>query len=286
MGDTHQPGDGRQPSQRAGGDGGWLISRRSVLAGGSLLALASVAGLDLAACTSSAAPYKALTDHERAVVEAATARLIPGPSDDPTEAGHPGAREAGVASYIDGLLGALHHHTPKVYAGGPFSNRAGAHHDDMAVFVQLDAAATAHWKARIAGFVAAYQAGVRQLDRLAGGDFAKAPPTTQDAALVKNPKVPHLPRGVAGFTDLLFQHAVEGCYSVPEYGGNRDRSGWKEIRFGGDRQPRGYSAAEVSQSSGPDPLQPAGIVAEALKLLTATAPGSPHNPVLVGPQRS
>ena len=40
------------------------------------------------------------------MVEAATARIAPGPDDDPAEAGHPGAREAGVTGYIDMLLGA------------------------------------------------------------------------------------------------------------------------------------------------------------------------------------
>src|SRR6516164_7195462 len=47
------------------------------------------------------------TGHEAAVVEAATARIVPGPEDDPAEAGHPGAREAGVTDYIDLMLGAL-----------------------------------------------------------------------------------------------------------------------------------------------------------------------------------
>ena len=39
--------------------------------------------------------------HQAAVVEDATARIAPGPGDDPAEAGHPGAREADVTGYID-----------------------------------------------------------------------------------------------------------------------------------------------------------------------------------------
>ena len=54
----------------------------------------------LAACTSPRQPQPAaldfFTEHQAAVVEAATARIAPGPTDDPAEAGHPGAREAGV----------------------------------------------------------------------------------------------------------------------------------------------------------------------------------------------
>ena len=66
----------------------------------------------LAACTSAPKrepePAKLLffTAHQAAVVEAATARIAPGPRDDPAEAGHPGAREAGVTGYIDALLAA------------------------------------------------------------------------------------------------------------------------------------------------------------------------------------
>jgi Gluconate 2-dehydrogenase subunit 3 len=52
-------------------------------------------------------PAGFFTGHEAAVVEAATARIAPGPEDDPAEVGHPGAREAGVTCYIDMMLGAL-----------------------------------------------------------------------------------------------------------------------------------------------------------------------------------
>ncbi len=81
------------------------------------------------------------SDHQFLVLEAATARLIPGPMDDPSEMGHPGAREAGVANYIDRMLGALSAHPARIYAGGPFSERNGASGDDMANFIALDAGA-------------------------------------------------------------------------------------------------------------------------------------------------
>ena len=61
------------------------------------------------------------TEHQAAVVEAATARIAPGPEDDPAEAGHPGAREADVTGYIDTMLGALD--DQDIFAGGPWSNR-------------------------------------------------------------------------------------------------------------------------------------------------------------------
>ena len=97
-------------------------------------------------------------------------------------------------------------------------------------------------------------------------------------------RVTNLPSGNDGFTDLLFQHAIEGVYAVPEYGGNAGLVGWKEIGFPGDRQPKGFTADEVSRSDGRDPLEPTGIVADVLDLITATAPGAPSS-TIVGPVR-
>jgi hypothetical protein len=257
-----------------------------VLQGGSLLALAVAAGLDLSACSGdddsgssgsgsasgedgSPRPVRSPFDaHQRAVLDAAAARLVPGPQDEPGEA-DPGAREARATDYIVTLLGALSVDPPRVFAGGPFSDRAGARHDDMARFLPLDDATRRQWRKRVADLVARYRAGLQELDRLAGGDFAKASAAEQDAALVKNPHE---------FTDLLFQHTIEGCYSVPEYGGNHGRVMWKAIRFPGDVQPRGYAAEQVTKSDGPDPIEATGIVADALALLTSTAPGSPTPP--------
>ena len=83
------------------------LGRRAVLA-----AAATAAVLAPAACTSPQRqpPRQTLrffTAHQAAVVEDATARIAPGPRDDPAEAGHPGAREAGVTAYIDAMLAAL-----------------------------------------------------------------------------------------------------------------------------------------------------------------------------------
>ena len=209
------------------------------------------------------------------MLEAAAARLVPGPDDDPSEAGHPGAREAHAANYIVMLLGALREDPPKVFAGGPFSDRGGGGRDDMARFLPLNDAVKEYWRVRLDDLAAAYHDGLGQLDAFAGGDFAAASPADQDAALARNPPVRHLPAGNSGFTDLLFQHTIEGCYSVPEYGGNARGAMWRSIEFPGDVQPRGYEADEVTNSDGPDPITAIGIVADLLQLLTSTAPGSP-----------
>ena len=199
-----------------------------------------------------------------AVVEAATARIAPGPADDPAEAGHPGAREADVTGYIDsmlGALGALDSAAPPVFAGGPWSNRHTSGPDLMARFMPLDPVARIAWRKRLTAWQDQYRNGIATLDRLAGGDFTKAPATVQDKILAGS--------AASSFTALLFEHTIEGLYAAPEYGGNPGLAGWKEIGFPGDIQPRGYTPDEVSRSDGPDPVDNTGVVAEVLKLLGA-----------------
>src|SRR5262249_41307118 len=69
-----------------------------------------------------------------------------------------------------------------------------------------------------------------------GDDFTLLDAGAQDARLSE-----HL-----GFVELVYEHACEGMYGPPEYGGNRDLAGWRYIDFDGDVQPRGYSDDEVA----------------------------------------
>ena len=211
----------------------------------------------------SAAPraWRLFTVHQAAVIEDATARIAPGPADDPAEAGHPGAREADVAGYIDSMLAALDGADPLVFAGGPWSNRHTSGPDLMARFLALDPVARIAWRRRLAGWQQQYRQGIAALDKLAGGDFAKAGRAEQDTILAS--------QGASAFLSLLFEHTIEGLYSAPEYGGNRGLAGWTDIGYPGDSQPRGYPPDEVSRSDGPDPAPASGVVAETLKFLGA-----------------
>jgi hypothetical protein len=210
------------------------------------------------------ATYRFFTGHQAAVVEDATARIAPGPADDPAEAGHPGAREAGVTGYIDTMLGALDGLTetaPKIFAGGPWSNRHAPGPDAMARFIALDAVTVIAWRKRLEGWQKQYKDGIATLDRLAGGDFTAAAPQEQDKILAG--------QEASTFTSLLFEHTIEGLYANPEYGGNRGLVGWTGIGFPGDSQPTGYTLSEVERSDGRDPVAETGIVADVLKFLGA-----------------
>jgi hypothetical protein len=165
---------------------------------------------------------------QRAVLAAAVDRLIP-----PLDA-HPGGAALGVVEYIDTLLGAFSFDPPRIFAGGPFSGRAGGE-AAFNRFAPLTRNQERAWRTRVDGWQHEYREGIAQL----GTDFATVPPPEQDVRLDAVPK----------FKALLYEHACEGAYGAPEYGGNRDLAGWRAISFPGDVQPRGYTDEEVS---GPD----------------------------------
>lgn len=234
---------------------------------------ASAAVCGVAGCTSPASgqagagEFRFFSPHQGAVIQDATARLAPGPRDDPAEAGHPGAREANVAGYIDAMLAAFgtaghgQPTAPRIFAGGPWSSRHARGPDHMASFLTLDPVTAIAWHKRLSGWRDRYARGIGTLDKLAGGDFTQASHAHQDAILAKSE--------VSEFTSLLFEHTIEGLYSVPEYGGNRGLAGWKDISYPGDSQPVGYTADEVQRSDGHDPVPVDGIVGDVLKFLGA-----------------
>ena len=180
------------------------------------------------------------SDREYACVQTACAWLIPTDED-------PGATEAGVVDYIDGLLGAFASDPPLIWAGGPFSGRFGGD-AGFAKFQHLTPLEELAWRTRIEGSL-----GIPERERLGpvkglqehyreglaslGEDFADVSVEEQGLRLRAN----------RSFAQLLYEHACEGMYGAPEYGGNQDLVGWRYIGFEGDVQPRGYTDAEVSQ---------------------------------------
>ena len=179
------------------------------------------------------------TDDQFRVLEAVCARLIPTDDD-------PGASEAGVAHYIDGLLGAFVFDPPRIWAGGPVSGRFGgapafstfhrlSQLDELAWRTRIEGSLgipEREWNGPVEGLQERYAAGIASL----GGDFADVDGEEQDGRL----------RAHEEFTRLVYEHACEGMYGAPEYGGNRNGVGWSYIGFAGDVQPRGYTDEEVS----------------------------------------
>jgi hypothetical protein len=233
------------------------LSRRGFLAGASLLPLAGLMPgvVETARAAAPDAPYLFFTQHQAAVLDAATRRLVPGPDDDPAEVGHPGAHEAGVLRYLDAMLSAFDSTPPKIFAGGPWSNRHTTGPNFLTTFVTPDAAQAQSWQQRIAQLRKDYTAGIKLLDAEAGGDFTTLSTSDQDRVLASS--------ALGEFTALLFGHTIEGMYSIPEYGGNAGRVGWTDVGYPGDIQPRGYTGAELAEQQ-IDVIDPTGITAQVL----------------------
>jgi hypothetical protein len=180
------------------------------------------------------------SDDELEALAAAVDRLIP-----PDEAS-PGARAAGVADYIDGLLGAFESSPPRIWAGGPFSGRHGGA-AGFEEFLPLGPTEERAWRIRLEGSrglaerefngpVVGLQEQFAGALAALGTDFASVDADEQDRRLDGHPDA----------KALLYEYACEGMYGDPVYGGNRDEAGWRSIGFTGDVQPRGWTDVEVS----------------------------------------
>src|SRR5262245_42951285 len=85
-----------------------------------------------------------LTDYEHAVVARLADLLLTAHGD------FPGAGAAGAADYVDVVLGAFEFDPPRIWAGGPYSGRAGgdAGFDE---FLPLSRVEELAWRTRIEG---------------------------------------------------------------------------------------------------------------------------------------
>lgn len=159
------------------------------------------------------------TEAERRCVDALVARLIP--SDD----SGPGAREAGVAEFIDSQLAGSYGRGERWYMRPPF--REGTEQQGY----QSEHAPAQLYRTAIASLDGYCR------DRFDGQDFAGIPEAEQDAILKRIEDGELELDGVpaAAFFGLLRANTIEGFFCDPIYGGNRDMVGWKLVGFPGAR---------------------------------------------------
>jgi len=143
---------------------------------------------------------------------AAVARIVPA-----SGAGDWSAADVGADNYIVTLLAG----GGRVYAGGPVRSR-------FARFQRLSRIKRIGWSKEVRRLRSVYTQGLAQLDSMAGGDFAAAPAPVQDAILTE------LDNSGSDFFSALYNHTLEGVYSHPVYGGNRDYRAWKSFAYAGD----------------------------------------------------
>lgn len=194
-------------------------------------------------------PGTALSPARFAALLALMDALIPG------DASSPGATEAHAAWYLDQLLGAFRCDPPRIYAGGPFSGRQGGI-DGFASFQPLTRVENLRWRTflegsqglperewngPVIGLTARYESGLDALEAAARKAHGKGL-----AELEREQTSDLLDGADPDFVQTAYEHAVEGTYGDPVYGGNFEGKGWQAIDYEGDRQPIGYTARQMS----------------------------------------
>jgi gluconate 2-dehydrogenase gamma chain len=159
--------------------------------------------------------YLFLNGEEAAFIEAAVARLIP------ADEQSPGGVEAGVPNYIDKQLGGAWGAGARLYRSGPWQSGTPSQGYQLP-FTPAELFRTA---------LAALNIELSQ----AGTPFAKMTADQQDAYLkdlqAGGKNLGGVPSDV--FFAHLWQSTIEGLFSDPVYGGNRDMVAWRMIGFPG-----------------------------------------------------
>lgn len=168
-------------------------------------------------------------------------RVVPGQPEDLAV----GAVQVRCPEAIDALLGAFRVDPPRIFAGGPYSDRGGSTTNHFASFLPLDPYEEKAWRLRIEGgpdvegFQQIYQRGLKALAKAYPG-FALQPGLVRDAILRTTTN-----KDIVPMRDLAITHTLEFYFAAPEYGGNKGTAAWRAVGFEGDRQPRGYTRQEV-----------------------------------------
>lgn len=165
-----------------------------------------------------------------------------------------GSVQAHAPWYLDQLLGAFNTNPPRIYAGGPYSGRHGGA-DGFSQFQPLTRVEEIRWRTYlegsngiaerefngpVTGMIQTYEQNLDTLDAAAQTAFGKS-----FALLGIDDRNTLVSAADATFIGIAYTHAIEGTYSDPVYGGNFGGVGWASISFEGDRQPVGYTAAEM-----------------------------------------
>ncbi len=237
------------------GDARARLSRRRLLAAGALLGAAPI-GVAAETLTRGGPPwapntaaypqtadlaqrYDFFSGAEAAFVEAAAARMIP-----KDELG-PGALEAGVPIFIDRQLAGDFGKAASWYMQGPWDSG-----------LPTQGYQSRHTPAQM------YRAAIAAVDKAtqnaSNNAFAKLSGADQDAFLKRLASGDQQLEGVDSnaWFKLFLQNVMEGFFSDPIYGGNRDMAGWKLIGFPGARYDM---SAYVKQYGKAYPLPPVGI---------------------------
>jgi gluconate 2-dehydrogenase gamma chain len=169
--------------------------------------------------------YIFFSPHEAAFIEAAVDRLIP------PDANGPGAVAAGVPQYLDRQLGGAWGAGERLYRSGPWQEGTPSQGYQLPY---TPAELFRHALRAIISGQSNVQSKSQPKSQPSGG-FAKLPGPQQDAYLESLQNGAVQLDGVPGkvFFESLLGMTIEGYFSDPIYGGNRDMAAWKMIGFPG-----------------------------------------------------
>jgi len=202
-------------------------------------------------------PSQFFNIHEAETVDAIVSRILPGTADDP------GAHEAGVVFYIDQVLGGTNlGYNLKTYTQGPFPvvneepvSVEAASTRDIYDYVNVSGDLISRYGYQsVLSPQEIYRRGLEFIDAYAQSQFQKnfveLSVDQQDQILtdMEGDKATGFdgPSGKAFFTQLR-NDTIEGMFSDPMYGGNRDMAGWKLIGYPGAQ--RLYTSDEIKDAS-------------------------------------
>ncbi|TLS52648.1 gluconate 2-dehydrogenase subunit 3 family protein [Paenibacillus antri] len=158
------------------------------------------------------------TQEQFSIAQAATERIFP------TDENGPGAKELGVAYYLDHQLASEWGFNARDYMQGPF-------------FVGE----------KVQGYQGRlkrrdiFQIGLREMQNYSQSQYGKAfvnlTEEEQDAVLTafQNDEVPVTTISASGFFSMLRSGTLEGVYSDPLYGGNKNMAGWAMRNYPGSQ---------------------------------------------------
>jgi gluconate 2-dehydrogenase gamma chain len=168
--------------------------------------------------TTTTPTLKYFTQEQFAIVEAAAERIFP-----VTEEG-PGAKALGAAFFIDGQMAGPYGSNARMYTGGPFGGTS------------TQGPQTALNKKDI------ITRGITALENYSqttyGKSFIDLDVQTQDSVLQKcvDNQIPIDGINSRAFFNLFRNLTIEGLYSDPIYGGNKNMDGWRMKRHPGHQE--------------------------------------------------
>ena len=197
-------------------------------------------------------PLEFFRPQEARTVEAITARILPGTPDDP------GAREAGVVYYIDGVLSSGLGFGEPTFRQPPYA--LGYDEEAPPTAEELESSFGVVWlpndQLERYGYQSVltprevYRVGLAALDRYSnsrfGSSFVDLSEEDQDAiveALATDEADGFDDPSAESFFETLREHTIEGMFSDPIYGGNRNLVGWRLVGYPGSQ--RGYTVQEM-----------------------------------------